>query len=518
MFAGMEDIHVTMTPAILTKNWQIWNTIRLYKISLEGTNMPKHTRKTKIVATVGPACSSPEMIKKLMKAGVDIFRLNFSHGENSQKLELIQIIRQVSDKLGHQAGILGDLQGPKIRTGKMAGVGMTLVKGEEVVITTDDVLGAGGIIPTIYRALPHDVHPGSRILLDDGLLELKVVALEGERVRCLVVAGGLLKNNKGINLPGVNVSAPCLTKKDLIDLDFALDAGVDFIALSFVRTAEDIEEIKRIITAKGKDTPVVAKIEKPEALRNFKKILAATDAVMVARGDLGVEIEPEKVPMYQKKIIQACNRAGKPVITATQMLDSMIRNPRPTRAETSDVANAIMDGTDAIMLSAETASGDFPIESVETMVRIAKDVEGAGLQMGEGHFSTVTTTAQAVAESSCRTATTLKAKAIAVFTRSGGTAALISAFRPTTPIIAFTTSLEIRRRLSICWGVQCIEVGIMESTDQQIYEVEKKLLATGFHNGDDVVITMGLIETRGSTNLMNVHKLGSHGFYEVYEE
>ncbi len=481
--------------------------------------MSKQLRKTKIVATVGPVSSSPAMIQKLMQAGVDIFRLNFSHGENSQKLELIKSIRNVSDKLGRQAGILGDLQGPKIRTGKMAGEGMLLSKGQTVVITTDNVLGSDGVIPTIYKSLPHDVHPGSRILLDDGLLELKVVALDGERVRCLVIAGGLLKNNKGINLPGVNVSAPCLTEKDLIDLDFALDAGVDFIALSFVRTAEDILEIKRIISAKGMDTPVIAKIEKPEALRNFKKILEVTDAVMVARGDLGVEIEPEKVPIYQKKIIQACNRAGKPVITATQMLDSMIRNPRPTRAETSDVANAIIDGTDAIMLSAETASGDFPIESVETMDRIAKDVENADLQATvEGNYMVVTTTSQAVAEASCRTAATLKAKAIAVFTRSGSTAALISAFRPSIPIIAFTTSQEIRRRLSIYWGVQCTDVGVMENTDQQICEVEKKMLATGFRNGDRVVITMGLIETRGSTNLMNVHTLGTHGFYEVFEE
>ncbi len=480
--------------------------------------MSKVIRKTKIVATVGPVSSSPEMILKLMQAGVDIFRLNFSHGENSQKLELIRIIRDVSDKLGHQAGILGDLQGPKIRTGKMAGEGVVLVKGEEVVITTDDVLGSDGVIPTIYRSLPHDVHPGSRILLDDGLLELKVVALEGERVRCLVVAGGLLKDNKGINLPGVNVSAPCLTEKDLIDLDFALEAGVDFIALSFVRTAEDIEELKQLIAAKGKDTPVVAKIEKPEALRNFKKILEATDAVMVARGDLGVEIEPEKVPIYQKKIIEACNKAGKPVITATQMLDSMIRNPRPTRAETSDVANAIIDGTDAIMLSAETASGDFPMESVKTMVRIAKDVENTNFLAGVVPNSSVSTVAQAVAESSCRTAATLNAKAIAVFTRSGSTAALISAFRPSTRIIAFTASPKIRRRLSIHWGVHCVEVGIMESTEQQIYEVEKKLLSTGFRNGDQVVITMGLIETRGSTNLMKVHTLGTHGYYEVFEE
>lgn len=481
--------------------------------------MPKTTRKTKIVATVGPVSSTPEMIQKLMKAGVDVFRLNFSHGENSQKLELIQIIRQTSEKLGRQAGILADLQGPKIRTGKMAGDGMALVKGQEVVITTDELLGCDGVIPTIYRSLPHDVHSGSRILLDDGLLELKVLAVEGERVRCVVVNGGLLKNNKGINLPGVNVSAPCLTEKDLIDLDFALEANVDFIALSFVRTASDINEIKHIIAAKGKDTPVVAKIEKPEALRNFKKILEVTDAVMVARGDLGVEIEAEKVPVHQKKIIQACNKAGKPVITATQMLDSMIRNPRPTRAETSDVANAIIDGTDAIMLSAETASGDYPIEAVETMDRIARDVENAELLAANGNFNAVITTAQAVAESSCRTAATLKAKAIAVFTRSGSTAALISAFRPITQIIAFTASQEIRRRLSLYWGVQCTEVGIMENTDQQIYEVEKKMLANGFKEGDQVVITMGIpIETRGSTNLMKVHSLGTHGFYEVFEK
>jgi pyruvate kinase len=481
--------------------------------------MTRNTRKTKIVATVGPVSSSPKMIQKLIKAGVDIFRLNFSHGENSQKLELINLIRQVSGKLGCQVGILGDLQGPKIRTGKMMGDGMLLVKGQVVVITTEEVLGCDGVIPTIYRSLPHDVHPGSRILLDDGLLELKVIRVEDEMVRCQVVNGGLLKNNKGINLPGVNVSAPCLTEKDLLDLDFALEAGVDFIALSFVRTASDIEEIKRIIAAKGFDTPVVAKIEKPEALKNFKKILEATDAVMVARGDLGVEIEPEKVPVYQKMIIQACNKAGKPVITATQMLDSMIRNPRPTRAETSDVANAILDGTDAIMLSAETASGDYPVESVETMVRIARDVEGTDFLDGKVRGGSVLSVAQAVAESSCRTASSLNAKAIVVFTRSGSTATLISAFRPSTPIIAFTTSLEIRRRLSIYWGVHCTGVGIMENTDQQIHEVEKKLLSGGFKSGDLVVITMGIpIETRGSTNLMKVHELGTHGFYEVFEE
>jgi pyruvate kinase len=349
-------------------------------------------------------------------------------------------------------------------------------------------------------------------------MELTVKQVNGREVTCKVVTGGVLKNNKGINLPGVQVSAPSLTEKDLVDLDFAMDAGVDFIALSFVRTAEDVEELKQLITAKGKQIPVIAKIEKPEALRNFAKILKATDAVMVARGDLGVEVQAEKVPIYQKEIIDACNRAGKPVITATQMLDSMVKNPRPTRAETSDVANAIIDGTDAVMLSAETASGDYPIEAVETMVNVAVDVEHTAFMRRLDHGAETSGRIDlAVSESACRTAKTLNARAIVVFTRSGSTAALISHFRPTTAIIAFTASAEIRRRLSIFWGVRCMEIGIMENSDQQIAEVEKKLLANGFQLDDLIVITMGVpIETRGSTNLMKVHKIGTHGFYEIF--
>jgi len=343
------------------------------------------------------------------------------------------------------------------------------------------------------------------------------VAIDGERVRCTVVTGGVLKNNKGINLPGVNVSAPSLTEKDLIDLEFALEADVDFVALSFVRTAEDVEQIKRIIYLRGKNTPVVAKIEKPEALQNFKKILQATDAVMVARGDLGVEIEAEKVPVFQKKIIQACNEAGKPVITATQMLESMVRNPRPTRAETSDVANAIVDGTDAVMLSAETASGDYPVEAVETMVRIARDVESADFWSTVDRSASTPSIAQAVAESACRAATSLGAKTIAVFTQSGSTAALISRFRPHIPIIAYTASPEIQRRLSIYWGVSATGIGIMADMHQQIMAVERNMLAAGYRKGDIIVIIMGLpVEARGSTNLMKVHKLGTGEFFEIY--
>lgn len=480
--------------------------------------MHKERRRTKIVATLGPASSAPEIIERLLIAGVDLFRLNFSHGTLDDKSSLINAIRAASAKLGREVGILADLQGPKIRTGRMAGDGMLLKKGEEVVITTADVLGADGLIPTIYTELPQDVTPGSRILLDDGLLELKVLAIEDEEVRCLVVNGGLLKNNKGINLPGVKVSAPSLTEKDLADLDFCLWVNVDYIALSFVRTHEDVEQIKRIIYSAGKDIPVVAKIEKPEALRNFNKILKVADAVMVARGDLGVEIKAEKVPLIQKKIIQSCNQAGKPVITATQMLESMITNPRPTRAETSDVANAIIDGTDAVMLSGETASGAHPLAAVETMVRIALDVENVGYGSKADAPALMTPSiSQAVGEAACRAASCLKAKAIAVFTQSGSTAALISRFRPPIPIVAFTSAVEIQRKLTIYWGVRTKPIKMLDSMEQQITLAEQSLFAAGLRKGDIVVIIMGTpIEARGSTNLMKIHKLGAGRFFEIF--
>lgn len=478
----------------------------------------REKRRTKIVATLGPASNSPEMIERLVLAGVDLFRLNFSHGSLDDKSLLINAIRAVSLKLGREVGILADLQGPKIRTGKMAGDGMLLKKGQEVVITTGDVLGANGIIPTIYTELPRDVKPGSRILLDDGLLEMKVVAVNGEKVRCQVVNGGLLKNNKGINLPGVKVSAPSLTEKDLEDLDFCLWVNVDYIALSFVRTHEDVEQLKRIIYSAGKDIPVVAKIEKPEALRNFKKILKVADAVMVARGDLGVEMQAEKVPLIQKKIIQTCNHAGKPVITATQMLESMIVNPRPTRAETSDVANAIIDGTDAVMLSGETASGAHPLAAVDTMVRIALDVETAGYgSRSDAPVLTTPSIAQAIGEAACRAATSLKAKAIAVFTHSGSTAALISRFRPAIPIIAFTNAVTIQRKLSLNWGVRSRSIKVLESMEEQVVLAEQALLSAGLRKGDIVVIIMGTpIEARGSTNLIKIHKIGAGKFFEIF--
>ena len=476
--------------------------------------MEKQVRKTKIVATLGPSSSKPEQIAKLVDAGVDLFRLNFSHGANDDKAKVIDIIRSVAERKKKAIGILADLQGPKIRTGRMENGAISLRKGDSISITTDEVKGRPGLISTIYKALPTDVKPGSRILLDDGLIEFKVHCIEGNTVHCTVIEGGILKDLKGINLPGVNVSSPSLTVKDRIDLDFCLDKGVDYIALSFVRKAEDVEDIKRLIHQRGLSIPVIAKIEKPEAIKNFSSILKVSDAIMVARGDLGVEINAEKVPLLQKNIIRACNEAGKPVITATQMLESMILHPRPTRAETSDVANAIIDGTDAVMLSGETASGGYPVEAVRTMVKIALDVERSG------HWSKLATdspkksrsVATAVAEAACHAAAAVNARAIVVFTQSGSTAALISKNRPQLPIIAFAPSEDIRRRLSLYWGVRALPVGAMSDSDQQIALVDETLLASGVgKKGAVVVITMGVpLGSHGSTNLMKVHTLGSH--------
>ena len=480
--------------------------------------MPFADRKTKIIATLGPASASPEQIGRLMDAGVDLFRLNFSHGSNTEKGKIIETIRSLCSQRERSVAILADLQGPKIRTGRMENGALPLRKGENLSITTDEVLGRTGLISTIYQALPQDVRPGSRILLDDGLIELRVQSISDNQVHCVIVEGGILKDLKGINLPGVDVSSPSLTVKDRQDLAFCLEQRVDYIALSFVRKSSDVDDLKRIIYGAGLTIPVVAKIEKPEALRNFAAILKATDAVMVARGDLGVEINAEKVPLIQKKIIRACNEAGKPVITATQMLESMILHPRPTRAETSDVANAILDGTDAVMLSGETASGGYPIEAVRTMVKIARDVERHELwRLPPREISHSNNVAAAVAKAACHAAMSVKAKAIVVFSQSGSTAALISRFRPMVPIISFTPTREIRCRLALYWGVRPLPVGTMADSDQQIQLVEETLISVGFKKGDVVVITMGVpLESRGSTNLMKVHRLGTRGFFEIF--
>jgi pyruvate kinase len=477
-------------------------------------------RRTKIVATVGPACDTRERLSSLMKAGVDVFRLNFSHGDHAGKEAVIRIIRELSQQHEHAVAILADLQGPKIRTGLMEGGGMQLVAGTEVTVTTREVMGQGDLIPTIYQGLPSDVGPGDRILLDDGLMELEVIRVDGNDVRCRVVSGGLLKDRKGMNLPGANVSAPALTDKDREDLEFCMGQELDYLALSFVRQAKDVLELKEILKSHGSQLRVIAKIEKPEAVENFAAILEASDGIMVARGDLGVEINPEKVPLIQKRIIRSCNEAGKPVITATQMLESMVHNPRPTRAETSDVANAILDGTDAIMLSAETASGKYPIEAVSMMVQVARDVEGDP-QLNNQLFRPalerdgVPRLAEVIGEGACRVAEGLNAAAILAFTQTGSTAALVSKYRPSLSIFAVTPSETVRRRLALYSGVHSLRVDIEGNTEAQIDSVEEAVLATGWlKKGDVVVITMGSpLSTTGTTNLMKVHRLGNPDYY-----
>ncbi len=483
----------------------------------------KNYRQTKIVATVGPASDSEEKLNQLMEAGADVFRLNFSHGDHQNKRDVIQRIRQVSKKRQRAVAILGDLQGPKIRTGIMAGGSMQLETGADVTITTREIEGSGHLIPTSYRQLPEDVTPGDRILLDDGLLELEVLGSQGDEVHCRVVVGGRLKDRKGINLPGVKVSAPSLTEKDIEDLAFCIGEDVDYIALSFVRTAEDVIDLKNRLSVAKSNIRIIGKIEKPEAVDNFDAILAAADGIMVARGDLGVEIQPEKVPLIQKSIIRKCNIAGKPVITATQMLESMVNNPRPTRAETSDVANAILDGTDAVMLSAETASGQYPVEAVKLMVRVAGDVESDPQLQAHG-FHPISAARgyrelpEAIGQAACRTAEAVEASAILAFTQTGSTAALVAKYRPNLVIYAVTPTQAVRRRMALYRGVRSIRVDIEGDTESQIRSVEKAVLDFGeLDRGDVVVITMGSpVSDPGTTNLMKVHRLGTGPFFEVY--
>jgi len=473
-------------------------------------------RRTKIVATVGPASDTTEILNSLMDAGVDVFRLNFSHGDHHGKAAIIRSIRELSRQRQRAVGILGDLQGPKIRTGMMKNGSLELIAGCTVTLTTDDILGEKDRIPTIYKNLPQDVVAGDRILLDDGLMELEVLGIVDTEVSCRVISGGILKDRKGINLPGVKVSAPALTEKDCEDLEFSIRQEIDFIALSFVRKAEDVLELKRILSGMNSSIRVIAKIEKPEAVVNFDEILAVTDGIMVARGDLGVEISPEKVPMIQKMIIRKCNDAGKPVITATQMLESMITNPRPTRAETSDVANAILDGSDAIMLSAETASGRYPLEAVQMMVQVAQDVEHDPRCLDQ-EFCQIPSDpeypplTEAIGQAACRVAEGVGAAAILAFTQTGKTAMLVSKYRPSLPVIAVTPSQVVRRQLALCSGVRSIQVKIEGDTEAQIRTVDAAVLSTGwFHKDDVVIITMGSpLSTQGTTNLMKIHRLGA---------
>jgi pyruvate kinase len=468
--------------------------------------------RTKIVCTIGPASHEPAVLEALMQAGMDVARLNMSHGDAEFHHENIQRIRQLSEKLNNPVAILADLQGPKLRVGSMPEEGVPLAEGENLTLTTEPILGAHGRVPVQYEHLPEAVKPGDSILIDDGLLELKVSDVQGSEIHTLVVTGGVLLSNKGLNLPRASLAIPAITEKDREDLKFAIEEQVDWVALSFVRTAEEVLELKDMIrehSSLGRPTPVIAKIEKPEAVDNIDAIIAAADGIMVARGDLGIEMSTEAVPMIQKTIIIKCNLAGKPVITATQMLDSMIRNPRPTRAEASDVANAILDGSDAIMLSGETAAGKYPVLAVETMARIACETEIAQdeLPLREIPAHAGRSFAEAVAHASVDTATDLSAAAIVAPTVSGETACTIARFRPHCLIVAVTPSPITQRRLNLVWGVYPILAERMETTDQVISDAVEAAQKHGYvGEGDIVIVTGGSVGYGvGTTNLMKVH-------------
>jgi pyruvate kinase len=471
------------------------------------------SRHSKIVCTIGPATHSPRMIRRLIQSGMDVARLNFSHGTHEMHAHTIAMIHASAAELGKTVGILADLQGPKIRTGALAGGGtVTLRSGQRFTITTAKILGDSTRVSTIFRPLPREVHSGDRILLSDGLIELRVEKISGPEVICRVINGGALGEHKGINLPGVKLRVPALTEKDRRDLRFALEHGADYIAVSFVRRPEDVLLAKSLIRRAKKSTPVIAKLEKPEAIENLEGILRVSDAVMVARGDLGVEMNPEKVPVVQKNIIARAREFRRPVITATQMLESMTQNPRPTRAEASDVANAIFDGSDAVMLSAETASGNYPIEAVCMMARIIQEAE-ASIQEYPRPNSTQERlkVAETVAELVCHASRELHMKLIAVFTHSGFTARLVSRYRPLVPIVAFSPEAETRRRMSLYWGVTSRTIPDVKKIEGLAVVAEKRLLEERLvKKGDVIGIVAGTpMGIRGTTNFMKFHVIGS---------
>jgi pyruvate kinase len=472
-----------------------------------------NSRHSSIVCTLGPATNSPRMIRRLLEAGMDVARLNFSHGTHETHAQSIAMVHAAAAELGKTVGILADLQGPKIRTGALAGGGtVNLRSGQQFIITTAKILGDSTRVNTTFRPLPREVKSGDRILLSDGLIELRVEKVRGQEVVCRVVNGGPLGENKGINLPGVKLRVPALTPKDRIDLRFALDHNVDFVAASFVRRPEDVLLAKALIRRAKKDTPVISKLEKPEAIENLEGILRVSDGVMVARGDLGVEMNPETVPVVQKNIIARAREFRRPVITATQMLESMTQNPRPTRAEASDVANAIFDGSDAVMLSAETASGKYPIEAVSMMARIIHEAE-ASIQ----EYPRPTTAqerlkvAETVAELVCHASRELHMKLIAVFTHSGFTARLVSRYRPLVPIVAFSPEASTRRRMSLFWGVTSRHISDIKKIDGLAEVAEKRLLEERLvKKGDVIGIVAGTpMGIRGTTNFMKFHVIGS---------
>ena len=471
-------------------------------------------KRTKIVATLGPASSSKEMLRALVHAGVNVFRLNFSHGDYEAHGLTLENIRAVDQELGTCTATLADLQGPKLRVGDIEGGSMELVEGGTLLIRTGREMGREGVVSTTYTAFARDVQVGEPVLLDDGKIRLEVVETNGlDEVRCRVVNSGLLKPRKGINLPRTKVSLPCITEKDAADLAFALENDVDWVGLSFVRRASDIRELREVIQRSGKHARIVAKIEKPEALAELDGIIEATDAVMVARGDLGVEVPMETVPMIQKDIIARCMERGRPVIVATQMMESMIENPVPTRAEVNDVANAVLDGADAVMLSAETSVGAYPVQAVLAMARIAEEMEQhdrvfyhdrAPISSSEDRF-----VSDSMCYSACRLAKRVDAQAIVTMTFSGYTAMQVASQRPRAHIYVFTANKWILNQMSLVWGVQAFPYMKMVSTDHTIADIKQLLLQHGKVGMGDFVVHLASmpIADAGMTNMLKLSKV-----------
>jgi pyruvate kinase len=468
-------------------------------------------RRTKIVCTIGPSTNTRDAIKKLVQKGMNMARLNFSHGTHEDHAKVIEHIRSVAAELNYNIPILQDLQGPKIRTGQMKDGGQDLVAGSYVTLTPDDVEGTPDLIPIDYPNLVQDAKEGDKILMDDGLLELKIVKKEEANLTAKVIVGGRLKARKGVNLPGVKISISSITEKDWADLEFGLKQGVDYIALSFVRHPRNVQELVSRVRARGSNAGIISKIEKPEAIDHLEDIIEESDGIMVARGDLGIEVPSEHVPLIQKRMIKLCKKAGKPVITATQMLESMIDNPRATRAESSDVANAVLDGTDAVMLSGETAAGQYPFDAVSTMDKICRRVEREANSIYNSlEFTKPEWREKQVIESlsySCvRLADDVGAKMIATITHSGTTAKRIAKYRPHVPIIAFTESIDVRRQLNLVWGVSSVKIDEIFDTDMSVQLMEHYLKEQGWvQPGDRVVIATGMpIAKRGHTNMIKI--------------
>ena len=470
------------------------------------------TRRAKIVATLGPASSTEETFRRLVRAGLDVARLNFSHGSHEQKAELIAMVRKIAREEKKPVCILADLQGPKIRTGTLAGGKPVLLEaGKQLTITPERVEGTAERVSTVFTTLADNLKGGDQILLSDGLIELRVLDLKGADVVTEIINGGLLGEKKGINLPGVSIKVPSLTEKDEIDLEFAIAQRVDTIAVSFVQTADDVRYVKGRVAALGSDAWVIAKLEKPQAIDHLDSILEASDAIMVARGDLGVELPPEKVPAIQKHIIRRAAEYRKPVITATQMLESMIDNPRPTRAEASDVANAVYDGTDAVMLSAESAAGKYPVESVAMMAKIVTETE-AQILLEPRQPSAWQRRSLSIPETICEcmahSAQDMDLAAIAIFTESGNTARLLSKYRPESPIYAMSPDGAVVQRMMLLWGTQPIRVGRFEGTDTLVQLAEDVLKGSGFVKPRQVVgIVAGTATRTGATNFMRLHSI-----------